>query len=172
MRRAILLTEIETRTNKGVDIMTDKPEYIELLNAISLQEARAGVWIKAWSEKTTHPGLKGCLDLVAARETSHGKIFERRVRELGGSPTDVEDPEYNETLRVFASDMPDPEKIAWLNEYVTRLPKPTVEERYKVAVDDAAVDPLTRSLLRWFMDVEKDSGDSMKRVYEQMGIKD
>jgi len=154
-----------------VNTMADAPEYIDLLNAIRLQEARAGVWIKAWAEKTTAPALKECLSLVAARETSHGEIFDRRVRELGFPLTDVEDPEYDEKVRVFSSDISDPEKIAWLNESQLRLPKPTVSERYEAAVDDQGVDPLTRSLLRWFIDVEHDSGDSMKRAYEQMGIK-
>ena len=149
--------------------MADTPEYIELLNAIRQQEARAGVYLRAWAEKTTHPALKGCLFLVAERESSHGEIFDRRVRELGFPLTDVADPEYDETLRVFSSDMSDSEKIAWLKALVKRFPKPTVEERYKVAVDDLAVDPLTRSLLRWFIDEEKDSGDGLELIYEQMG---
>ena len=66
--------------------MLDKPEYIDLLNDIRLQEHRAGVFLKAWADKTEHPGLKGCLSLVAERETSHGDIFDRRIRELGGAP--------------------------------------------------------------------------------------
>ena len=61
--------------------MPDKPEYLDLLNDIRLQEHRAGVYLKAWADKTGHPGLKACLSLVAERETSHGDIFDRRIRE-------------------------------------------------------------------------------------------
>jgi Mn-containing catalase len=90
--------------------MTDKPEYIGLLNDIRLQEHRAGIYLKAWADKTEHPGLKGCLSLVAERETSHGDIFDRRIRELGGAPEDKDDPNFAERLRVAGSDMTDAEK--------------------------------------------------------------
>ena len=66
--------------------MPDQPEYLDLLNDIRLQEHRAGVYLKAWADKTGHPGLKACLSVVAERETSHGDIFDRRIRELGASP--------------------------------------------------------------------------------------
>ena len=32
--------------------MPDKPEYLDLLNDIRLQEYRAGVYLKAWADKT------------------------------------------------------------------------------------------------------------------------
>ena len=62
--------------------MTTKPQYIDLLNDIRLQESRAGVYLEAWANKTANKDLKECLSFVAAREYSHGDIFERRVKEL------------------------------------------------------------------------------------------
>ena len=94
--------------------MAETPEYIELLNDIRLQETRAGVFLKAWAEKTPSSDLKGCLSMVAERETSHGDIFERRIRELGYSAYEKEDPVFAERLRVASSDMTDVEKIAWM----------------------------------------------------------
>ena len=90
--------------------MADSPEYIDLLNDIRLQEYRAGIFLKAWADKTEHPGLKGCLSVVAERETSHGDIFDRRIRELGGTPEDKDDDLFHERLRVAESDMSDAEK--------------------------------------------------------------
>ena len=148
--------------------MTDQPEYIDLLNDIRLQEHRAGIWIKAWADKTEHPGLKGCLSLVAERETSHGDIFDRRIRELGGTPEDRDDELFHERLRVAESDMTDAEKIAAIREFQTRMTLPTVRMRYEEAANDESVDQLTRSLIKWFTEVEDDSGAAMRAVYAEI----
>ena len=148
--------------------MTSKPEYVDLLNDIRLQENRAGVYLEAWANKTTNNDLKECLAFVAAREYSHGDIFERRVKELGFGNDEVEDPEFDEKVRVVSSDISDAEKIAWLKEWRLRQPTPSVRERYEAATVDESVDPLTRSLLRWFTDVEDDSVEQMGKVYAQI----
>ena len=148
--------------------MTSKPEYVDLLNDIRLQENRAGVYLEAWAKKTDNKDLKECLSFVAAREYSHGDIFDRRVKELGFDTVEVEDPEFEEKIRVVSSDISDAEKIAWLKESRSRMASPSVRERYEAATVDESVDPLTRSLLRWFTDVENDSVVSMNKVYGEI----
>ena len=148
--------------------MAENPEYIDLLNDIRLQEYRAGIFLKAWADKTEHPGLKGCLSLVAERETSHGDIFDRRIRELGGTPEDRDDAMFHERLRVAESDMTDKEKIVQMREFQTRMTLPTVRMRYEEAGQDESVDQLTRSLIKWFTEVEDDSGASMRTVYAEI----
>ena len=148
--------------------MTSKPEYIDLLNDIRLQENRAGVYLEAWANKTGNKDLKECLSFVAAREYSHGDIFDRRVKELGFDTQEIEDPDFEEKVRVVTSDISDAEKIAWLKEARLRMPTPGVRQRYEAATVDESVDPLTRSLLRWFTDVEDDSVVRMGGVYAEI----
>jgi len=148
--------------------MTSKPEYISLLNDIRLQENRAGVYLEAWANKTDNKDLKECLSFVAAREYSHGDIFDRRVKELGFQTEEISDPDFDEKVRVVKSDISDAEKIAWLKETRLRQATPGVRERYEAATDDERVDPLTRSLLRWFTDVENDSVVRMGAVYAEI----
>ena len=148
--------------------MTSKPQYVDLLNDIRLQENRDGVYLEAWANKTANKDLKECLSFVAAREYSHGDIFDRRVKELGFATEEVADPEFDEKVRVVTSDISDAEKIAWLKESRLRQPTPSVRERYEAAMEDDSVDPLTRSLLRWFTDVENDSVEQMGKVYAQI----
>ncbi len=152
--------------------MPAKPDYVDLLNAIRQQETRAGVFLRAWAAKTDDPGLQQCLGLVAERETSHGDIFERRIRELGFTTQDFDDSESDERLKVAASDISDVEKITWMRESQARAPKPTVRERYEAAMEDESVDALTRSLIRWFIDVENDSGASMRQEYARLEQED
>ena len=148
--------------------MTSKPGYIDLLNDIRLQESRAGVYLEAWADSTANKDLKECLSFVAAREYSHGDIFERRVKELGFDNQEIEDPEFDEKVRVVSSEISDAGKISWLKESRSRQPTPSVRERYEAAMEDESVDPLTRSLLRWFTDVENDSVEQMGKVYSQI----
>ena len=148
--------------------MTSKPEYIDLLNDIRLQEHRAGVYLEAWANKTENKDLKECLSFVAAREYSHGDIFDRRVKELGFDTQEIEDPDFEKKVQVVTSDISDAEKIAWLKEARLRMPTPGVRQRYEAATVDESVDPLTRSLLRWFTDVEDDSVVRMSEVYAEI----
>ena len=147
--------------DKGTEI-----HYLELLNDIASGEKRAGIHLAAWAGMTQDPELKSCLSLVADRETSHYHIFKRRIFELGYSWTENKAPDFEERLRVSSSDMPDIEKIRWGKAQQAQRQGQPIRERYEAAIADETVDPLTRSLLRWFSDVEADSGSLLRKVYD------
>ena len=148
-------------TDSGTEL-----HYLELLNDIASGERRAGIHLAAWADKTQDPELKSCLSFVADRETSHYHIFKRRIFELGYSWKENDAPDFEERLRVSSSDMPDIEKIRWGKAQLAQRKGPTIRERYEAAIADETVDPLTRSLLRWFSDVEADSGSLLRKVYD------
>lgn len=149
-----------------------RPQYLDLLNEIFPGERRAGVLLKAWADKTQEPGLKACLTLVAKRETSHYHIFKRRIEELGYTPEENEDPSFYERLLVNCSDMPDLEKIRYGQARQQRQRQqqqgPTRGEKIDVAIADETVDQLTRSLLKWFAEVEADSGALLRKEYARI----
>jgi len=146
----------------------DRPHYLELLNEIAPGERRAGVFLKAWADKTPDPDLKATLNLVARRETSHYHIFKRRIEELGSTLEEQEDPSFHERLLVNCSDMPDVEKIRYGQARQRQRQGPSRADRINAAIADETVDPLTRSLLRWFSDVEADSGTLLRKVYARI----
>jgi hypothetical protein len=80
-----------------------KPSYLGLLNAISLAETHAGVYLRAWADATSDEDLAGTLRLVAARETSHGDLFCRRLCELGHELRHKPDPKAAERLARYAN---------------------------------------------------------------------
>ena len=55
-----------------------------------------------------------------------------------------------------------------MREAQTRVTLPTVRMRYEEASQDESVDQLTRSLIKWFTEVEDDSGASMRSVYAEV----
>ncbi len=147
--------------DKGTEL-----HYLGLLNDIASGEKRAGIHLAAWAGQTQDPELKSCLSLVADRETSHYHIFKRRISELGHSWIENDAPDFEERLRVSSSEMPYIEKIRWGKAQQAQRQGPTIRERYEAAIADETVDPLTRSLLRWFSDVEADSGSLLRQAYE------
>lgn len=145
-----------------------KPHYLNLLNDITSGERRAGIYLRAWADCTPDPELKACLSLVASRETSHYEIFMRRMQELGYTWMDDEASDLEERLQVSVSDMADIEKIRWGNAKEAQRQGPTIRERFEAAVADETVDSLTRSLLRWFSDVETDSSERLRAIYARI----
>ena len=145
-----------------------KPHYLELLNSVARAEEVAGVLLSAWAEETTDPELRERLSLVAARETSHYHVFSRRIQELGYSLNTSEEPLVAQLLEINGCGMGDIEKMRRLKVWEQGRQSPTLDERYVAAISDETVDPLTRSLLRWFTDEEADSTQSLTEVYGRM----
>ncbi len=142
--------------------------YLELPNTIASGERRAGIFLQAWADTTPDPALRVCLSMVANRETSHYHVFKRRIAELGYAWTDIPDQDFDKRLKVSGSDMPDVEKIRWAKAKQAQRQGPTIRDRYEAAIADESVDPLTRSLLRWFADVEADSGARLRAIYDRI----
>jgi len=137
--------------------MMIQPHYLELLNTIAIQEREAGIFLKEWSQKTNNDVLRANLALVARRETSHYKIFNRRIEELGFTLEDRTIPELEERKKIFSSDLSDTEKNTWRKTRIFEQKGHSTRDKYVAAASDETVDGLTRSLLRWFADVEEDS---------------
>ncbi len=148
------------------------PHYMDLLNEIVSGERRAGVVLKAWADKTQDSSLKACLDFVAKRETSHYDIFRRRVEELNCTWEDNDDPGYHERLLVNCSDIPDIEKLKYSQARQKRqraaAQGPSRGQKIDAAIADESVDQLTRSLLKWFAEVEADSGVLLGKEYARL----
>ncbi len=150
----------------------EKPDYLGLLNAISVAESRAGVYLKRWGEVTPNPELKKVLSLVAARETAHGEVFRQRIARLGFSLRVRDDPAFTEQLRVYGDpDRSDIEKIR----YSRARDEEPADEPEKDRADpldgiaarasDESVDELTRDTLRWYVHEERDSAALLREIY-------
>lgn len=147
---------------------THQSELVELLNMICMQEGRAGVYLKAWANKTQHPDLKKCLSLVANREANNSLMFRRRIEELGFEVQEEVPAHLGDRMVVATSDTTDAEKIVALQEIQKREASAAPAERYEAAIADETVDPLTRAMLRYWREVEADSGRHRKAAYAKV----
>jgi hypothetical protein len=143
-----------------------KPVYLGLLNAISLAESEAGVYLRAWADATNDEDLACTLRLVAARESSHGELFCRMISELGYELRPKADPKAAERLAKYASPkVSDLEKIG-----------PPREERddfggIEKAMADGVYDPVTCNMLSWYICEERDSGKKLREAYAKVRAK-
>ena len=146
---------------------TDKPSYLGLLNAISLAESRAGVYLGAWADATTDDDLAATLRLVAARETSHGDLFCRRLCELGYELRRKPDPKAAAQLARYADpNISDCEKVGDERE---ERGDPFADIKQQLA--DGAFDPMTANMLTWYIGEERDSGRRLKAAYAEVRAK-
>jgi rubrerythrin len=140
----------------------EKPGYLGLLNAISLAESAAGVYLEAWANVTPNADLAATLRLVAARERSHGEVFCRRIAELGYTLRPRANPRDAEQLAKLANpNISDLEKIPAAREEEV---DPFAEIRRRIS--EGEFDPMTANLMNWYIAEEKDSGRRLREAYD------
>src|SRR5215210_4688585 len=64
-------------------MVSEKPSYLGLLNAIAIGEAQAHEYLTEWIEVCDNADVRAVLSTVAAREGEHGMAFAKRINELG-----------------------------------------------------------------------------------------
>lgn len=142
-----------------------KPRYLGLLNAISLGETHAGVYLRAWADATSDEELACTLRLVAARETSHGEVFCRRLCELGYDLRQKVDAGAAERIARYANPkISDLEKIGRARNEVDNDPFGEIEQKMK----EGFYDPMTCNLLSWYICEERDSLKRLREAYARV----
>ncbi|MHB8530542.1 MAG: hypothetical protein ACYC8V_13665 [Caulobacteraceae bacterium] len=144
-----------------------KPTYLGLLNAISLAESDAGAYLCAWAGATEDPELAATLRLVAARETSHGDLFRRRLNELG---YDLR-PKPDAAAQKRMSRLADPQ-VADLEKLPPERPRPG--DPFKDIIQRLAsgeFDAMTANLVSWYIEEERDSEVRLAEAYARVRAK-
>jgi hypothetical protein len=139
---------------------TTKPRYLGLLNAISLAETAAGVYLEAWANATDDDDLACTLRLVAARETSHGEVFCRRIGELGYELRQKADPKAAARLARYANP-----KISDCEKVGPERDEGDTFTDIKQAMAGGDYDPMTCNLMQWYIAEEEDTGRRLREAY-------
>jgi hypothetical protein len=77
-------TESKPFTAFGRTYPSEREAIIGLMDSIQVAEACAGRALAAWSESCKIPALRGGLKMIAEREAYHGRVFQQRIRDMGG----------------------------------------------------------------------------------------
>jgi hypothetical protein len=135
-----------------------KPEYLDLLNGISNGETANGINLLAWANSTQDKELEAGLRIVAARESSHGEVFCRRIGELGFELTPPKhDPEaFGRLAKLANPSISDAEKLGPERDFSFFF------DDMDKKVAEGYFDEMTAKLMTWYIAEERDSGEQLK----------
>lgn len=148
-------------------VMSDKPSYLGLLNAIAVGERRGHAVLSAWCETTRDSELATVLNLVAIREQEHAAAFTKRVCELGFGLRESASPEFEESLAVARSAATDAEKFRRVLGYGSAKDAAGDDPLGRL-FDDPSIDPQTGALLGRFIAEERDSERRLRAECERV----
>lgn len=130
---------------------------------IWVAETRAGQYLTAWAETTPDEDLACTLRLVAARETSHGEVFCRRIAELGYSLKVNKDPKASAQLAKYANP-----HLSDLDKIGPERDEGDVFGEIRKGMAEGVYDPMTCNLLQWYITEEEDSGRRLREAFARV----
>jgi hypothetical protein len=137
----------------GRSYRSERAAVMQFLEAVSAAETNGGETVRAWLEVCKTDCIRGGLYMVAEREAYHGRAFERRLKELGGTMPNRMTEELRKNLEYLRdTKISDFEK---LKRGATRFPNP--EETIRPLFEFAELlkeDLTTREMVRLFAEDE------------------
>lgn len=137
----------------GKSYASERDAVVKFLEAVSAAETNGGDTVRGWLSVCTTDCIRGGLKIVAERESYHGRVFEQRLKELGGKMPDRMNEEFRKNL-AYISD-PNISDMQKLHRGVTRFPNP--EETIRPLFEFAALlkeDQQTKEMVRLFAEDE------------------
>jgi hypothetical protein len=139
----------------------EREAILEFLDKYGAAEASAEVCLNKWVDLAKNDCVRGGIQMIAEREGYHGRVFARRLRELGGQRKD----DGSETLKAldYASDpkLSDAEKLLKATSFGPD-PKALLQPIFDFG-DAIKEDQLTKQLVQLYA---KDELGSATWVYE------
>jgi hypothetical protein len=149
-----------------MSIVSDKPSYLGLLNAISVAESEAHCYLNAWAAVTPSDDVKAVISTVALREGEHGLAFAKRINELGYSLLPKENAKFAELMEIAGSNRTDLEKMELLG--LGRQNEVDEPDVFTNMFADKNIDITTGQLLGRYIAEERDSGRLLRSCYQEL----
>ena len=140
-------------------------EIIEFLDGYRVAEATAAAGFGAWIATSDTECLRGGLRVVQLREASHAKLFEERIKELGGSPK-AEASEELEAFLIGTLGDPDQSDVEKLQTFAAKAGDPKVIEQLEGYAARMDADQETQFLLRAVIQDERSSLEFLNQACE------
>jgi len=132
---------------------SERDAVVKFLENVAPAETNGGDAIRAWLGVCKTECIRGGLNMVAERESYHGRAFERRLSELGGKMPERKTDEFRKNL-AYLSD-PNISDFDKLKKGATRFPNP--EETIRPLFEFAELlkeDLQTKEMVRLFAEDE------------------
>jgi len=160
---AVVRSKVEAL--EGAKGQMSKAEIIEFLDGYRAAESCAASAFGAWIAVSDTPCLRGGLRAVQMREAYHAKLFEERIKELGGSPKAEMDSQSEEFLMSLGDSRSDAEKV---DSFMSTAANPKVIEQLEAQAARMAGDEESQFLLRCVIEDERASLALVRQAHEML----
>jgi hypothetical protein len=137
----------------GQSYSSERAAIVAFLENASAAETNGGDAVRTWLGVCKTECIRGGLNMVAERESYHGRTFERRVSELGGKMGERDTPEFRKQTAYLRN--PDVSDFDKLKRGVVRFPNPeeTIRPLFEFA-ESIKEDFQTKEMVRLFAEDE------------------
>lgn len=159
---AVVRAKVEALEGSNGQMTT--AEIIDFLDGYRAAEALAASAFGAWIAVSDTPCLRGGLRAVQMREAYHARLFEERIKELGGSPK----AELGGDTEEFFMSLGDPDcsDAEKLQRFMGATGDPKILEQLEAKAARMNADEETQYLLRCVIEDERASLALVKQAHE------
>ena len=153
----------------GGTYVSEREAIAHLIDRFRVEETAGGMLFAAWADQCKLPELRGGLRVIAEREAYHGRIFERRLKDLGHEcRAELNDPKgSNLAACLIDPDVPDTMKLARFNDFIGDAAETTqpIREFGEAIADDVE----TKAALKLFVEDEFSTISWLRQMGDRLG---
>jgi hypothetical protein len=153
----------------GKSYTSEREAIAHVIDRYRVEETAGGMLFAAWADQCKIPELRGGLRVIAEREAYHGRIFERRLNELGHPcRAELNDPKgSNLAACLIDPGVPDSTKLARFNDFIGDAAEATrpIREFGDAIINDVE----TKAALKLFAEDEFSTISWLRQMGDRLG---
>jgi len=149
---------------------SEREAIVGVIDRFRVEESAGGTLFGAWAEMCGIPELRGGLRVIAERESYHGRIFTRRLQDLGAEcRATLKDPRGADLATCLVDpNVRDEEKLARFNDFIGDAETTTRPIR---AFSDAITEDVeTKEALKLFHEDEFSTIRWLRQMGDKLGV--
>lgn len=149
---------------------SEQDAIAHVIDRFRVEESAGGMIFGTWADQCRIPELRGGLRVIAERESYHGRIFERRLKDLGREcRAELNDPSGSDLARCLGDpDVADTVKLRRFNDFIGDA---AVTTRPIRAFGEAiAEDVETKAALKLFVEDEFSTISWLHQMGQKLGV--
>jgi hypothetical protein len=154
----------------GGTYASEHEAIVNVIDRFRVEETAGGMLFGVWADQCKIPELRGGLRVISERESYHGRIFERRLKDLGCEcKATLNDPEGSSLGTCLVDpDVRDEEKLARFNGFIGDAAATTrpIREFGEAITQDVE----TKAALKLFCEDEFSTISWLRQMGGQLGV--
>ena len=154
----------------GGTYASEQDAIAQVIDRFRVEESAGGMLFGTWADQCQIAALRGGLRVIAERESYHGRIFERRLKDLGREcRAELTDPKGSDLAQCLIDpNVPDTAKLKRFNDFIGDAAATT--RPIRDFSDAIAEDVETKAALTLFVEDEFSTISWLHQMGEKLGV--